>query len=135
VDLKKKEGKLAWEPNPDCTVDHSLQDKQRKLVECLIDADVEEWGRQVKTARDRDVQSFMAFFARQGWPTDPGAIDGKAGRKTHHAVAQFQACCNEVWGLCLAVDGQCGPKTWKAVFHALQEMIKTSKTAESAIAT
>ncbi|MBK8802032.1 MAG: peptidoglycan-binding protein [Fibrobacteres bacterium] len=95
----------------------------------LIDADSDAWLGFVKDVRDRDVQSFMAFFAKQGWPTDPGAIDGVAGRKTRRAVAQFQACCNEVWGLCLVVDGQCGPKTWKAVFHALQEMIKTSEIA------
>lgn len=133
ADHKKKCGKLEWEANPDCHLDHSLQDKQRKLVECLIDNDADAWLGFVKGARDRDVQSFMAFFAKQGWPTDPGAIDGVAGRKTRRAVAQFQACCNEVWGLCLVVDGQCGPKTWKAIFHALQEMIKTSEIGESDI--
>ncbi|MCH9687516.1 MAG: peptidoglycan-binding protein [Deltaproteobacteria bacterium] len=44
---------------------------------------------------------------------DPGAIDGKTGRRTKAAIRRFQANASS-----LKVDGICGPKTQQALLEA-----------------
>lgn len=43
-----------------------------------------------------------------------GTVDGKFGRKTDKAVINFQVSAK------LAVDGICGPATWRALFNSVK---------------
>jgi len=98
-------------------------EKRAQWLVSLVQGDDKSWAELAKGAGVRGKQSVLACLGAHGWPCDPGKVDGAAGPRTFNGIVQFQNAFNEAFGAGLVVDGQFGPKSWKAAFIALRHLI------------
>jgi len=94
--------------------------RRAKAVQSLLDPDPDTWVDLSNTAKTEEIQSILQGLATgQGWPCDPGSVDGILGDATKSAIQSFQQEANRRYSLGLAEDGDCGPATWRAIHRAI----------------
>jgi outer membrane protein OmpA-like peptidoglycan-associated protein len=124
IESHDKQKKCALDIHPNLAVtNQDIMTQRLQLVECIIHNDVELWCKLMEKSTTLDIQNFLKYFVSKGWYCDPGPLDGMDGPKTRSAVKEFQESCNIVWGMSLAKDGICGPKTWAAVLKTLRAIV------------
>ncbi|MCB9495795.1 MAG: peptidoglycan-binding protein [Fibrobacteria bacterium] len=124
IDFRKDNKGCDVESHPEtCLEDPGVRDKRVQLADAILQGDESAWQKLFHEAAVSDVQTFLKYFSSKEWPCDPGAIDGLDGPKTKAAVRNFQAACNEAWGMSLSTDGICGPKTWLGVLRTVQFLV------------
>ena len=97
-----------------------LSERRAKAIRALVDPDPDAWVDLSGTAKPEEIQSVLqGLAAGEGWPCDPGAVDGIIGQATRSAVQSFQAEANRRYSLGLKEDGDCGPATWRAIHRAI----------------
>lgn len=100
------------------TVNFTLSDLRARNVYCLLTGDRAGWvSITLQRSRIVDYQQILQYCAQvNGWPCNPGAVDGDHGPLTDQAVRRFQAVYNQTFGAAIAEDGVVGEVTWGAFF-------------------
>jgi outer membrane protein OmpA-like peptidoglycan-associated protein len=121
---------------------YNLQISKRRAegIKALLADDVTLWEGVIgangtdHTVETEDYQQTLkGLAANYGWPCDPGSVDNKPGPKTENAVKGFQAEYNKRFPAHeeLAVDGKFGPKSWKAKFFVLRDLLEKALKSQS----
>ena len=99
------------------------------LWEGVINAD----GTDHKLETEDYQQTLKGLATKYGWPCDPGSVDNKAGPQTENAVIGFQTEYNTQFpsNEQLTVDGKFGPKSWKAKFFVLRDLLEKALKSQS----
>ena len=102
-----------------------LSGLRARAVKALVDDDAGAFYAAIEqNNRVDDRQTFLQTLSESyGWPCAPGSIDNKDGPKTRSAVESFQRHYNSLGCGSIAVDGEIGPQTWKALFAVVRSLI------------
>jgi hypothetical protein len=101
----------------------ALLDNKESLWMGVVDADKKD-----HTIETEDYQETLkSLSAKFGWSCDPGTVDNAYGPKTKAAVENFQKEYNGKFPANeqLTKDGKLGPRTWRAVFFVLRDLLET----------
>ena len=107
------------DPTGDDDYNKTLSGRRAKAIYALLVRDVAAWEKLYSTkfgGDDWGDRSIQLMVRAVGF--DPGVIDGKIGGHTQAAIKGYQASKGD-----LAVDGDAGPKTRKALFADYMEAI------------
>ena len=101
-----------------------LSEHRAKAIKAIIHNDKDLWNDAIKDKYSvEDYQTILkSLYVLQGWPCDPGEVDGIDGSNTKEGLKGFQSKYNESYGGSLEVDGLIGPMTWGAICHTLYEI-------------
>ena len=101
-----------------------LSEKRAKMIKAIIHKDIDLWKETIGDGYSvEDYQTTLSNLSTlQGWPCDPGVVDGKDGEQTKKGIKGFQSTYNTEYKGDLSTDGAIGPMTWGAICHTLYEI-------------